>query len=186
VDGLHQRAGSQNELDLHGRIDRVVCLGCQRGTTRDQVQLQLLALNPSYVPRPAEPHRVAPDGDAIVLDPGHDFVVPACSPCGGVLKPDVVFFGEHVPSERSRRAAQAIDTARALLVVGSSLMVFSGYRVVRQATQLGVPVLVINRGTTRADSVAALRAHGNAGELLLRLSQGLGARTRPVDRALPE
>jgi NAD-dependent SIR2 family protein deacetylase len=175
VDGLHQRAGSRNVLDLHGRLDRVLCLGCGAMLTRDAMQRRLFDENPDWVARAAEPHGVAPDGDAIVVEPDvRDLRVPSCVRCGGVLKPDVVFFGEHVPSERGALAAAAVEQARSLLVVGSSLMVFSGYRFVRQANRLGLPVLVINRGITRADDVASLRAHGNVGAVLSRLSTALG------------
>ena len=163
VDGLHQAAGSREVVDLHGRIDRVVCLACQRRTPRSSLQHELLALNPGWADRAAV---VAPDGDA---DPGdadyENFRVPSCI-CGGVLKPDVVFFGEHVPKDRVERAMSALESARSLLVVGSSLMVFSGYRFVRAAQRLGISVAVINRGHTRADAVAAIKISGEAGNTL--------------------
>lgn len=179
VDGLHERAGSREVLDLHGRIDRVVCLDCGQGTSRAALQGRLLASNPAWS-APAR-HRIAPDGDAdLTRSDFDDFAVPACVACGGVLKPDVVFFGEHVPADRSARAAAAVARARALLVVGSSLMVWSGYRFVRQAAAANIPVLVINRGTTRADSVARLRLQGNAGDLLTALAQELLRSTASV------
>ena len=164
VDGLHQAAGTRSVIDLHGRIDQVVCLGCGARTPRLMMQQALTAQNPEWVGRQA---LTAPDGDA---DPGTTdyahFRVPACQACGGVLKPDVVFFGENVPRERVERAMCELGSARSLLVVGSSLMVFSGYRFVRAAQQLGLPIAVLNRGRTRADELSALRIDGSAGEVL--------------------
>jgi len=163
VDGLHQAAGAERVIDLHGRIDRVVCLACRRTSPRAALELELARSNPGWSERPA---LIAPDGDA---DPGAadygDFVVPVC-PCGGMLKPDVVFFGENVPKERVERAMAALEASRALLVVGSSLMVFSGYRFVRAAERLGRPVVVVNRGRTRADASAVLKLDGDAGPIL--------------------
>jgi NAD-dependent SIR2 family protein deacetylase len=164
VDGLHQAAGTRNVIDLHGRIDQVVCLGCGERTPRLALQQVLTAHNPEWAGREAV---TAPDGDA---DPGSAdysrFRVPACRTCGGVLKPDVVFFGENVPRDRVERAMSELASARALLVVGSSLMVFSGYRFVRVAQQLGLPIAVLNRGRTCADELAALRVEGCAGQVL--------------------
>jgi NAD-dependent SIR2 family protein deacetylase len=163
VDGLHQAAGSERVIDLHGRIDQVVCLACRQVSPRAALQRELAELNPEWAARPAA---IAPDGDA---DPGNadytNFRVPACR-CGGVLKPDVVFFGENVPKERVERALLALTNARALLVVGSSLMVFSGYRFVRAAERSGLPIAVVNRGHTRADGAAALKLDGDAGQIL--------------------
>lgn len=163
VDGLHQAAGSERVIDLHGRIDRVVCLACGRASARSALQRELARLNPHWTARPAV---IAPDGDA---DPGHtdyaNFHVPPCG-CGGVLKPDVVFFGENVPKERVERAMLALESARLLLIVGSSLMVFSGYRFVRAADRLGLPIAVLNRGHTRADASARFKLDGDAGQAL--------------------
>jgi NAD-dependent SIR2 family protein deacetylase len=163
VDGLHQAAGSERVIDLHGRIDRVVCLACRRVSARSALQRELATLNPHWTARPAV---IAPDGDA---DPGHadyeNFHVPTCA-CGGTLKPDVVFFGENVPKERVEHAMHALESARLLLVVGSSLMVFSGYRFVRVADRLGIPIAVVNRGHTRADASARLKLEGDAGQAL--------------------
>jgi NAD-dependent SIR2 family protein deacetylase len=163
VDGLHQAAGAEGVIDLHGRIDRVVCLECGSRSARAALQLELARSNPRWRDRSA---LIAPDGDA---EPGAadygDFRVPSCS-CGGMLKPDVVFFGENVPKERVEQAMGALEASRALLVVGSSLMVFSGYRFVRAAERLGRPVLVVNRGHTRADANAALKLDGDAGAVL--------------------
>jgi NAD-dependent SIR2 family protein deacetylase len=164
VDGLHQAAGARRVIDLHGRIDQVACLGCGARRSRLTMQEELMAQNPDWVGREAV---TAPDGDA---DPGaadySGFRVPACRACGGVLKPDVVFFGENVPRDRVERAMSELGSARALLVIGSSLMVFSGYRFVRAAQQLGLPIAVLNRGRTRADELAALRVDGSAGQVL--------------------
>jgi NAD-dependent SIR2 family protein deacetylase len=164
VDGLHQAAGARKVIDLHGRIDQVVCLGCGERTPRLELQQVLIAQNPEWAEREAV---IAPDGDA---DPGSadysSFRVPACRACGGMLKPDVVFFGENVPKDRVELAMSELGSARALLVVGSSLMVFSGYRFVRAAQRLGLPVAVLNRGRTRADELAAIRVEGCAGQVL--------------------
>jgi NAD-dependent SIR2 family protein deacetylase len=165
VDGLHQAAGSQEVIDLHGRIDQVVCLGCGARTPRSALQASLLERNPEWALHTE--FVVAPDGDADLgaADYGR-FQVVDCDGCGGILKPDVVFFGENVPSERVVRSMQALERARLLLVVGSSLMVFSGYRFVRAAARLGIPIAVVNRGQTRADPVAALKLEGDAGLVL--------------------
>lgn len=163
VDGLHQAAGARNVVDLHGRIDQVVCLSCGEQSPRAALQRELARLNPEWTALPA---RIAPDGDA---DPGEldtsGFRVPDCA-CGGMLKPDVVFFGENVPKPRVESAMAALERAASLLVVGSSLMVFSGFRFVRAAERLGIPVAVVNRGHTRADGVAHVKLDGNAASTL--------------------
>jgi NAD-dependent SIR2 family protein deacetylase len=163
VDGLHQAAGARHVIDLHGRIDRVVCLACGARTSRGTLQLELERRNPEWAARAGV---IAPDGDA---DPGgaddSGFRVIACD-CGGVLKPDVVFFGENVPKERVDATLAALEAARSLLVVGSSLMVFSGYRFVRAAARLGRPIAVVNRGHTRADALATVKLEGEAGRSL--------------------
>jgi len=163
VDGLHQRAGSEAVVELHGSLARARCLRCDAVEARTSVQRRLEALNPGLDPRlEAE---LAPDGDA-ELDAVHDFVVPACLACGGVLKPDVVFFGENVPRPRVDSAFDLVDRAGALLVVGSSLTVFSGWRFVRRAHERGVPVAVVNLGPTRGDPLATVRLEAAAGEVL--------------------
>jgi NAD-dependent SIR2 family protein deacetylase len=163
VDGLHQSAGAANVIDLHGRIDRVVCLECKRSSARRDLQRELEARNPEWAERAGV---IAPDGDA---DPGaaddSSFQVIGCE-CGGLLKPDVVFFGENVPRERVERAMAALEAARSLLVVGSSLMVFSGYRFARAAARLGRPIAVVNRGHTRADDLARVKLDAEAGAAL--------------------
>jgi NAD-dependent SIR2 family protein deacetylase len=164
VDGLHRRAGSHNVIDLHGVLDRVRCLDCAAVTRRDALQRRLGALNTSWRAAPAA---LAPDGDARLADADVlDFVVADCEDCGGVLKPDVVFFGESVPVERVAAASERVLAASALLVVGSSLMVLSGFRFARLAFEAGLPVAVLNRGVTRADSLASHRLAGDCGELL--------------------
>jgi NAD-dependent SIR2 family protein deacetylase len=164
VDGLHQRAGSRNVIDLHGRLDEVRCLGCERRMPRAQLQRELEWRNPDWLSFEAAD---APDGDAD-LD-GHDFStfdVPECAVCGGLLKPDVVFFGENVPRERVERARLVLATSDAMLVVGSSLMVFSGFRFAREAAALGKPVAAINLGRTRADDLLALKIEADCGTAL--------------------
>jgi NAD-dependent SIR2 family protein deacetylase len=151
VDGLHQAAGHRAVIDLHGRIDVVRCLACERRIPRDVVQAGLVERNPYFASLDA---LEAPDGDAL-LD-GIDFApfkVPACDACGGLLKPDVVFFGERVPSDRVQQAFAALEAADAMLVVGSSLMVYSGYRFAQAAAVTGKPIAAVNLGTTRADDL---------------------------------
>jgi NAD-dependent SIR2 family protein deacetylase len=169
VDGLHQQAGNQNVVDLHGRLDTVRCMGCERRSPRHALQQALLALNPQWTELDA---RDAPDGDAD-LD-GHDFSsfsVPPCPHCGGILKPDVVFFGENVPRDRVATAMQALDAADAMLVVGSSLMVFSGYRFAHAAAKAGKPVAVVNLGRTRADPLLSLKVERPCAQALAFLSE---------------
>ncbi|HVY63265.1 MAG TPA: NAD-dependent protein deacetylase [Gammaproteobacteria bacterium] len=155
VDGLHQAAGSRQVIDLHGRIDTVVCLGCGARRARADVQAELERRNPRFAALDA---LEAPDGDADLE--GIDFAafdVPTCAACGGLLKPDVVFFGESVPKERVTLAFAALARADATLVVGSSLMVLSGYRFARAAADAGKPVAAVNLGRTRADDLLALK-----------------------------
>jgi NAD-dependent SIR2 family protein deacetylase len=164
VDGLHQAAGSRNVIDLHGRLDEVRCLGCERRIPREAFQHELERRNPAW--RELDAH-AAPDGDAD-LD-GMDFSVfdvPACTACGGMLKPDVVFFGENVPRERVDRAHAHLAASDAMLVVGSSLMVYSGFRFARAAAQAGKPIAAINRGRTRADDLFTLKIERDCAEIL--------------------
>ncbi|MEM7251996.1 MAG: NAD-dependent protein deacetylase [Pseudomonadota bacterium] len=151
VDGLHQLAGHQRVIDLHGRLDRVVCLGCQSPYPRGEVQGWLTAQNPHFDPATIS---FAPDGDAdLGSTPLDHFVVPQCPKCGGQLKPDVVFFGDAVPRARRDAAFAALQGAAGVLVVGSSLMVYSGFRFCRYAHERGLPIAVLNRGRTRADDL---------------------------------
>jgi NAD-dependent SIR2 family protein deacetylase len=155
VDGLHQAAGSRNVIDLHGRADAVRCLGCGRRSPREQLQQELTRRNPRFADLDA---RDAPDGDADLDGIAFDtFDVPACEHCGGLLKPDVVFFGENVPGERVRQAMAAIDAADAMLIVGSSLMVYSGYRFAAAMADTGKPIAAVNLGRTRADDLLSLK-----------------------------
>ena len=171
VDGLHTAAGSRSVIDLHGRIADVVCLGCGERSPRPELQRRLDALNPGFAAA-AGPAASAPDGDA-VLDAVAGFRLAACTGCGGVLKPDVVFFGENVPRERVARAYGLVDAAGALLVAGSSLTVMSGLRFVRQAHKHAIPVVIINRGPTRGDELATARVDGGCSEVLLALAAAL-------------
>jgi len=161
VDGLHQKAGSRRVIDLHGRLDAVECLECGAALARSDLQTLLRQWNPGFGTDGAE-H--APDGDAGVESaPVDDLRVPECPECGGVLKPGVVFFGESVPRHRVRAALRALESADALLVVGSSLMVFSGYRFCLAARELGRPIAAVNLGRTRAESLLELRVAHDCG-----------------------
>lgn len=164
VDGLHEKAGSLNVVDLHGRLDRVRCMQCGDITTRETMQARLADANPAWLELQAT---VAPDGDAD-LD-GIDFssfTVPPCTVCGGVLKPDVVFFGENVPRARVDTAWAHLSRADAMLVVGSSLMVYSGYRFVLEASRKGLPIASVNLGVTRADALIDVKIEQSVTEAL--------------------
>jgi NAD-dependent SIR2 family protein deacetylase len=164
VDGLHQAAGSRRVIDLHGRIDRVACMSCGATAARATWQSRLEQLNAAWSGLEAP---TAPDGDAD-LD-GLDFsgfAVPSCPRCDGVVKPAVVFFGESVPRWRHAQATAALQTSEAMLVVGSSLMVHSGYRYALAASRLAKPIAAVNLGVTRADSLFALKVEASAGETL--------------------
>jgi NAD-dependent SIR2 family protein deacetylase len=163
VDGLHQRAGSRRVIDLHGRLDVVVCLGCGGRVSREDLQTTIAAANPGWRAATA----AAPDGDADIDAAAiESFDAPRCDRCGGLLKPDVVFFGENVPAERVENAREALARADALLVAGSSLMVYSGFRFVRLAHEAGLPIAIVNRGRTRGDDLRALKVEGDVGEVL--------------------
>jgi NAD-dependent deacetylase sirtuin 4 len=170
VDGLHGAAGSRAVVELHGAIDRVRCLECHATSPRADVQARLLALNPALA---AERADAAPDGDAELAIDTRAIEIPACRGCGGVLKPDVVFFGENVPKPTVDAAWQLFDRGEVLLVAGSSLTVFSGYRFVRRAAERGVPVAIVNLGPTRGDGEATLKIEGRLGDLLPRLADAL-------------
>ncbi|GAB3697090.1 hypothetical protein GCM10028793_20860 [Nocardiopsis oceani] len=159
VDTLHDAAGSRQVVDLHGRYDRVICLGCRSVTGREELAVRLTELNPGFAARVADVE-VAPDADAVLASTA-DFRVADCSSCGGVLKPDIVYFGENVPKPRVLECYDMVDAAAGLLVVGSSLTVFSGRRFVKHAANQGKPVVILNRGATRMDETAALTVdHG--------------------------
>ncbi len=172
VDGLHQAAGSRTVIDLHGRLDRVICLACKAEGSRDSLQVRLVTENPGWLEQAAS---VAPDGDAdLTTNDYSGFRMLSCEGCGGMLKPDVVFFGETVPAPRVEAAMRALADARALLVTGSSLMVYSGFRFARRAQSLGIPVWIVNRGRTRADDFAALKLEGDVEATLGALVGALG------------
>jgi NAD-dependent SIR2 family protein deacetylase len=163
VDGLHQRAGSRAVVDLHGRLDVVVCLVCGARSSRSALQEKIAAGNPGW----RADASTAPDGDAdIDASVIESFVPPRCDQCGGLLKPDVVFFGENVPRDRYADACDALACADALLVAGSSLMVYSGFRFVRLAHDAGLPIAIVNRGRTRGDDLAELKVEGDVGAML--------------------
>jgi NAD-dependent SIR2 family protein deacetylase len=175
VDGLHHKAGSTEVIDLHGRIDQVRCMACDQGHARAEVQHWLAAANPQIDPAQMPVLRAAPDGDAHLEDASYaHFEVPACPACGGMLKPDVVFFGDNVPRERVAAATRAVEQAAGLLVVGSSLMVYSGYRFADQAHRAGKPVIAINQGVTRADALLAAKIALDCSEALAQWLQALG------------
>jgi NAD-dependent SIR2 family protein deacetylase len=155
VDRLHQAAGSRVVIDLHGRLDQVRCLTCQATTLRSDFQDRLIRLNEDWVRLDAA---ALPDGDA---DLDHldfsGFNVPPCAACGGVLKPDVVFYGENVPRDQVAAAQADMEQADAMLIVGSSLMVYSGFRFAQMAARRGIPIAAVNLGRTRADDLLTLK-----------------------------
>jgi NAD-dependent SIR2 family protein deacetylase len=177
VDLLHTKAGSRNVINLHGTYAQVVCLSCGDSMTRAALGDQLEALNPGFVER-AEAIgglAVAPDADAVVTETD-TFRYLDCPSCGGMLKPDIVYFGESVPKTVVEQAFSLIDATDALLVAGSSLTVFSGYRFVRHAAARGIPVAIINRGPTRGDDLAKVKVDGGCSELLTLLAEELTTR----------
>jgi NAD-dependent SIR2 family protein deacetylase len=168
VDRLHAKAGSGAVIELHGSMHRTRCLDCRESGSRDDLQRRILELNRGFGLGGA---RAAPDGDADVSDDVvAGFEVPSCEACGGVLRPDVVMFGEAVPRERVERAFAEVDAADALLVVGSSLAVYSGYRFVVRARERGMAIAIVNLGETRADPLATVRVEARAGEVLAELA----------------
>lgn len=178
VDGLHTAAGSRDVLELHGRLDEVICLGCGQGTARLDLDRRLRLANPEFV---AQAAAINPDGD-VDLDDAQvaRFRTVDCLSCGGLLKPDVVFFGETVPAVRVQRCFAMVERARLLLVLGSSLTVMSGRRFVLRAAQRGVPVVIVNQGPTRGDGHAVLRVDAPLGRLLPGLADRLLGGGSPV------
>ena len=170
VDGLHSAAGSVNTVDLHGRIDTVRCMDCDHRFARADLQHDLLARNPEWAQLYAAP---APDGDADLE--GRDFSrfeVPNCPHCGtGLIKPDVVFYGESVPRERVQTCVDALARADALLIAGSSLMVYSGYRFAAAAREQGKSVVAINQGVTRADALLEFKVEADVGQSLMAMTE---------------
>jgi NAD-dependent SIR2 family protein deacetylase len=180
VDLLHTKAGSANVVNLHGTYARVICLGCGHTMSRAALAEQLETLNPGFIERAFERAAaigglaVAPDADAVVADTA-SFRYLDCPRCAGMLKPDIVYFGETVPKEVMSQAYSLVDEAEALLVAGSSLTVFSGYRFVRHAAALGIPIAIVNRGRTRGDDLSTVKVDGGCSELLTLLSTELSA-----------
>ena len=176
VDLLHTKAGSRNVVNLHGTYARVVCLACRHGMSRAALAARLEALNPGFIERAAAVGglAVAPDADAVIADTA-SFRYLDCPRCGGMLKPDIVYFGESVPKDVVAKSYSLVDQADALLVAGSSLTVFSGYRFVRHAAARGIPIAIVNRGLTRGDDLATVKVDGGCSELLTLLACELGA-----------
>ncbi|MEM1263144.1 MAG: NAD-dependent protein deacetylase [Pseudomonadota bacterium] len=175
VDTLHQRAGSRDVIDLHGRLDSVSCLSCDWQAPRADWQQRLSKLNPD-IAATAVTAQTRPDGDAAIDDLDLSrFVVPACPRCGGIVKPDVVFFGENVPRERVADAMAALAASDALLVLGSSLVLFSGFRFARAAHQRGQAIALVNLGVNRADDLATLKIDAPCEDVLAPLPELLAA-----------
>jgi NAD-dependent SIR2 family protein deacetylase len=172
VDLLHTKAGSRRVIDLHGSYAQVRCLACEKRLSRFTLHERLSAANPGFEERAhgVTGLEVAPDADAVVADTG-DFVVVDCDRCGGMLKPDIVYFGEIVPRSRVDAAFELVDDADVLLVAGSSLTVQSGLRFVRRAVARGVPVAIVNRGPSRGDTHAAVKVDAGASEILSALAE---------------
>lgn len=181
VDRLHHKAGSQRVIELHGALAEVECLDCGTLSARDRLQERLLNANPGWTDQAAA---LAPDGDAdLPRAATQAFSVPACTACGGTLKPHVVFFGENVPRPRVDDAFALLDAADVLLVVGSSLTVFSGFRFVRRAHANGQPVAIVNLGPTRGDALAAVQVDGPTGLVLPALANALQSVSDGAPRA---
>ncbi len=173
VDLLHTKAGARRVIDLHGTYARVRCLRCHALISRMALADRLEAANPGFAEQvSATGIEVAPDADAVVADTG-SFRMVDCAQCGGLLKPDIVYFGETVPADRVAAAFELIEDAEAVLVAGSSLTVMSGLRFVRRAAKIGVPVVIVNRGRTRGDDVAELRIDAGCSDILCALADRL-------------
>lgn len=163
VDRLHQKAGTRAVLDLHGRADEVVCMSCGYRCARDEVHERCAELNPDFRHYKAD---TAPDGDADLDVDFSGFQLANCPTCAGILKPDVVFFGDYVPKPRVESAMNALKASDGLLVIGSSLMVYSGFRFCRYAHEWGKPIVTLNLGRTRAEALATLKLNATIGETL--------------------
>lgn len=173
VDDLHGKAGTRSLIELHGNGGVIRCVDCGRCRARESVLAQFDELNPGYAARHTDAE-IAPDGDAIVTD--HDEVrVPVCPVCGGILRPDVIYFGEFVPPATFTAAADIVEHSRALIIAGSSLAVNTGVRLLHRAERLSLPVAVINRGPTAADGRASLRLEAGTSEVLTALAETLAA-----------
>ena len=183
VDMLHDRAGATDVIDLHGRLDRVSCLRCDYSVDRSEWQQRIQALNPTFADSVRAVYD-APDGDARLEGVAYDdFVVPPCPACGGIVKPDVVFFGENVPRARVDAAMAGLAASDALLVLGSSLVLFSGYRFAREAAKSDKPIVLVNIGVNRADDLATLKIDAPCEDILAGLPRHLHIRDdRPAER----
>jgi NAD-dependent SIR2 family protein deacetylase len=181
VDGLHQAAGARAVTELHGSLHRVVCLSCWSRSAREELDARLRAANPAWTETAAglEP-AVNPDGD-VALEETAGFTVADCVGCGGVLKPDVVFFGENVPRSRVDACFAQVAASSALIVLGSSLTVMSGFRYVRHASSLGIPVVIVNQGATRGDVLATAVLDAPLGATLTALVRELDLPARRQD-----
>ena len=166
VDNLHQKAGAKNVIDLHGRLDQVRCMSCAQSISRIDMDKMLAELNPE-INRTGD-FEFTPDGDAEV-DASENFQIPVCRNCGGVLKPDVVFFGESVPTDTVELAMKRLDEAEVLLVAGTSLTVNSGLRFARRAARANKPIIIVNIGATKADELATAKIEANSSLVLERL-----------------
>jgi NAD-dependent SIR2 family protein deacetylase len=171
VDGLHLRAGSQRVVDLHGTMDRVRCLRCGQLYARTDISSRIVELNP-WIAEPSA-SQLGPDGDVEITNVD-DFQIPTCSNCDGVLKPDIVFFGEFIPREKFIEASALVQKADALVIAGSSLVVNSGIRLLDHATRRKQPVIIINRGVTKGDPRATVKLDAGASEILATLAERLG------------
>lgn len=171
VDGLHLRAGSRRVVDIHGSMDRVRCLHCGQTFARADIAERMARENP-WLDAP-EGVVLNPDGDVTVED-SERMIVPSCTVCGGILKPEVVFFGEFVPVEKFDEARALVRGADALVIAGSSLAVNSGIRLLDQATKRKMPVVIINRGVTKGDPRASLKIDAGTSEVLEALRDRLG------------
>jgi NAD-dependent SIR2 family protein deacetylase len=170
VDRLHQKAGSERAMDLHGRADEVICMTCGSRSSRDRVHERCVDLNPGFDGYSAA---AAPDGDADLEIDFSDFTIADCDHCGGILKPDVVFFGDYVPKQRVHSALDELKASDGLLVIGSSLMVYSGFRFCRYASEWNLPMATLNLGRTRADSLVDLKLNARISETLARALEQL-------------
>jgi NAD-dependent SIR2 family protein deacetylase len=170
VDGLHQRAGAHDVVELHGSLARVICLNCGNRSGRAELEERLRVANPDFV---ATPHEIRPDGDVVLAEEEvRRFELVRCLVCGSdLLKPDVIFFGESVPKALVARCFTEVERSAALLVLGSSLQVMSGYRFVLRAAELGIPVAIVTRGITRGDDQATIRIDAPLGDTLRRLDE---------------
>lgn len=162
VDNLHHKAGSRRLTELHGTVFSVVCLGCKSMYPRTEIQEQIVEDNPQWS---ARPEGFAPDADVFVAEQlVQTFKTPLCKHCGGVLKPDVVFFGDSVPKSRVDEINERLELSDSCLVAGSSVETYSSFRHVRRCKELGLPLLLLNIGPTRADSLADVKIVGRCGE----------------------